>query len=118
MQTSKQVLGRYGEDRAHDYLLGLGYQIVARNWRCSLGEIDLIALDGKRLVFVEVKTRKTDGSGHPFEAVTATKVARMRRLVAEWCAENRVSGVAVRLDAIAVLVRNGRVSLEHLKQVF
>lgn len=118
MQNSKQVLGRYGEDRAHDFLIDLGYQIIERNWRCSLGEVDLIARDGQRIVFVEVKTRRGDGSGHPFEAVTATKLSRMRKLAAEWCAENRATGVAVRLDAISVLVRHGRVYIEHLKQVF
>ncbi|MEO0027355.1 MAG: hypothetical protein RL716_686 [Actinomycetota bacterium] len=115
---SNQALGKYGEDRAADYLHDRGYQIVERNWRCSVGEIDLVAQDANRLVFVEVKTRSGSGYGHPFEAINPQKVSRMRRLVAQWCATHEISGVTVRLDAIAVLVSHGRVSIEHLKQVY
>jgi putative endonuclease len=116
--NEKQSLGLYGEDRAAAYLEDHGYRLVERNWRGPSGEIDLIAFDRGRFVFVEVKTRNGSGYGHPFEAITPSKVARMRRLVAEWCAAHEVSGVKVRLDAIAVLVSNGKVAIEHLKQVF
>ncbi len=116
--SQKQILGKYGEDLAAQYLRDRGYEILARNWRCSLGEIDLIALDKSKIVFVEVKTRNGEGFGHPFEAITPLKVSRMRRLVAQWCAANNSSGARVRLDAIAVLVRNGKVAVEYLKQVF
>ena len=115
--TARQLLGRYGEDRACDYLRGLGYSIVERNWRCRIGEIDIIARDHDRFVFVEVKTRSADGFGHPFESITETKAARLRRLVAAWCESRQVSGIKVRLDAVSVLVRAGRVNIEHLKQV-
>jgi putative endonuclease len=114
----KQYLGRYGEERAADYLKDLGYEIVERNWRSRGGEIDLIANENGRIVFVEVKTRSGSDFGHPFEAITLEKVARMRRLAADWCAVKQVSGIKVRLDAIAVLVNGGKVSIEHLKQVF
>ncbi len=114
----KQFLGRYGEERAADYLKDLGYEIVERNWRSRIGEIDLIANENGRIVFVEVKTRSGSDFGHPFEAITLEKVARMRRLAADWCAVKQVSGIKVRLDAIAVLVNGGKVSIEHLKQVF
>ena len=116
--TQKQILGKYGEDLAAKYLLDRGYEILERNWRCALGEIDLVAKDKNGFVFVEVKTRSGTGYGHPFEAITATKVSRMRRLVAHWCKQNDKSGAQVRLDAISVLVRSGRVAIEHLKQVF
>lgn len=114
----KQKLGKYGEDVATQFLKDRGYSIVARNWRCSIGEIDVVAKDKSRLVFVEVKTRNGTGYGHPFEAITAAKVARMRKLVAQWCLENGTSGSEVRLDAIAVIVRGGKIGIEHLKQVF
>jgi putative endonuclease len=114
----RQNLGRYGEDRAAIYLQDRGYEIIDRNWRSRSGEIDLVARDRDRLVFVEVKTRNGSGYGHPFESITKDKVARMRRLVADWCQAKEVSGVKVRLDAISVLVSGGRVSIEHLKQVF
>lgn len=114
----RQNLGRYGEDRAANFLQDRGYVIIERNWRSRTGEIDLIAREKDRLVFVEVKTRNGSGFGHPFEAITAEKMARMRRLVADWCATKQISGIKVRLDAISVLISGGRVSIEHLKEVF
>jgi putative endonuclease len=116
--TQKQFMGKYGEDLSAKYLQDRGYQIIERNWRCNLGEIDLIAKEGNRIIFVEVKTRNGSGYGHPFEAITALKVSRMRKLAAQWCAENKSAGSKVRLDAIAVLIQNGKVAIEHLKQVF
>jgi putative endonuclease len=113
-----QDLGRYGEDRAASFLQERGYEIIDRNWHSQSGEIDLVAKDKDRLVFIEVKTRSGSGFGHPFEAITPSKVARMRRLVADWCVAKQVSSVKVRLDAIAVLVTGGRVHIEHLKEVF
>lgn len=115
--TTNQWLGRYGEDRACEYLESLGYQLIERNFRCKDGELDIVAQDGKTLVFVEVKTRSTQFAGHPFEAITLDKQARIRRLVAFWCSRYEVSQVQVRIDAIAVLLRAGRVAIEHLKQV-
>ena len=114
----RQDLGRYGEDRAASYLQERGYEIIDRNWRSQVGEIDLVAKERDRLVFIEVKTRSGSGFGHPFEAITANKVARMRRLVSDWCVAKQVSAAKVRLDAIAVLVTGGRVHIEHLKEVF
>lgn len=114
----KHVLGLYGERVAGNYLQSLGYEILERNWRCSIGEIDLIARDQSRYVFVEVKTRNGKGFGHPLEAITEIKLGRLRRLVGEWCRTRQLSGIDVRIDAVSVLVEQGKVKLEHLKQVF
>jgi putative endonuclease len=116
--TLRQNIGRYGEDRAATYLQDRGYEIIERNWRSRAGEIDLIARENDRLVFVEVKTRTGSGYGHPFEAITQVKVARMRRLVADWCSSRQLPAIKVRLDAISVLITGGRVFIEHLKEVF
>ena len=116
--NANHILGRYGEERAVDYLAVLGYENVGRNWCCNAGEIDLVARDRDRLVFVEVKTRNGKGFGHPFEAITPDKVARMRKLVALWCKSRQIGATKVRLDAVSVLVSSGRVNIEHLKQVF
>ena len=116
--AQKQILGKYGEDLAAQYLNDRGYEILDRNWRCSTGEIDLVAFHRGRYIFVEVKTRNGTGFGHPFEAITSNKVSRMRKLVAQWCIANEKAGVNVRLDAIAVLIVGGRVAVEHVKQVF
>jgi putative endonuclease len=114
----RQSIGRYGEERAAIYLQDRGYEIIDRNWRSASGEIDLVASQNGRIVFVEVKTRNGSGYGHPFEAITPEKIARMRRLAADWCSLKQVSGIKVRLDAISVLISGGRISIEHLKQVF
>lgn len=114
----RHVLGLYGENVAGDYLRSIGYEILERNWRCRLGEIDLIAKDQSRYVFVEVKTRNGAGFGHPFEAITEVKLSRLRRLVGEWCRSRQLSGIDVRIDAVSVLVERGKVKLEHIKQVF
>jgi putative endonuclease len=114
----RHVLGLYGEKLAGNYLQALGYEIIERNWRCRLGEIDLIVRDHARYVFVEVKTRNGAGYGHPLEAITEVKLKRLRVLVSEWCRSRSLSGIDVRIDAVSVLVENGKVQLEHLKQVF
>lgn len=116
--NQKQLLGKYGEDLAANYLIDRGYKIIERNWRCSIGEIDLIAEDKAQIVFIEVKTRSSTDFGHPLEAITAKKVLRMQRLVCAWCADKNKVGSSVRLDAISVLVRSGSVAVEHLKQVY
>lgn len=96
-------LGRRGEDIAAQWLCARDYRIVDRNWRCSRGEVDIVAWDGDTLVFVEVKTRAGTTGGHPLEAITPRKVARLRRVAGAWCtAHPDVRATALRIDAIAV----------------
>ncbi len=76
---------------------------MARNWRCAIGEIDLIVRRGRTLVVCEVKTRRSDAFGVPALAVGAAKQQRLRRLAAAWLADNRVGrGVDVRFDVAAI----------------
>lgn len=112
----KDVLGRTGEQLAVDHLIDRGYDIVARNWRCAAGEIDIVARDASTTVIVEVKTRAGLGFGHPLDAITPVKLARLRRLAGAWCAENAPGG-SVRIDAIAVIAGREGISLEHVRQV-
>jgi putative endonuclease len=95
--------GERGEELAAAWYRARGYEIVCRNWRCSVGEIDLIARRGRVLVVCEVKARRSDAFGIPALAVGATKQQRLRRLAAAWLASNR-SGrqVEVRFDVVAV----------------
>jgi putative endonuclease len=118
MQTTKQRLGAFGEDSAAAFLIERGYEILARNFRSEIGEIDIIARSGRWLVFVEVKTRSSGDYGDPFEAITTSKLKRMRRLAGQWSNQFGSPTDQIRLDAVSVLVRNGRVLIEHLKQVF
>ena len=111
-------LGRFGEDRAAQWLEDHGFRVVERNWRCPRGEVDIIAWQSCTLVFIEVKTRSGISTGHPFEAITASKVARMRRLVPAWFDEHpEVSSRAIRIDAVAVHVDGDRVGVDHIAGV-
>jgi putative endonuclease len=113
-----QAVGRYGERVAVDRLERSGFLVLDRNWRCRYGELDVVALDGDCLVAVEVKTRRSLACGHPFEAVTPVKAARLRRLVARWLAEHDQHYPSVRVDVVAVLrPRSGPAVVEHLRGV-
>jgi putative endonuclease len=95
--------GRRGEERAASWYLARGYEIVCRNWRCAVGEIDLIVRRGRVLVVCEVKARRSDAFGMPALAVGAAKQQRLRRLAAAWLASNRRGRrVEVRFDVVAV----------------
>ncbi|MGM9470951.1 YraN family protein [Pseudarthrobacter sp. YS3] len=115
---SKDLLGRRGEDLAAGYLESLGMLVVERNWRCTEGEIDIVALDGDALVIAEVKTRRSLDYGHPFEAVGADKLARLHRLGSAWCRDRELRMPLQRVDVIAVVDDGGGEPLvEHLKGV-
>lgn len=114
----KDAVGRFGEDVAEQYVQGLGWQVLDRNWRGPAGELDLVALDGDELVAVEVKTRRSLAFGYPAEAVTAAKLARLRRLVAQWLAAHDEHPGSVRVDVVAILAPRGApISVEHLRGV-
>jgi putative endonuclease len=106
MTSPRQALGAHGEDRAAAWYRAHGYEVVARNWRCRDGELDLILRQGSTLVFCEVKTRRTDAFGAPAEAVTRTKQQRIRRLAARWLDEHDVRAGALRFDVVAILGRD------------
>jgi putative endonuclease len=116
--AAKDELGVRGENIAVDHLIASGLEILERNWRCLQGELDVVARDRDEVVFVEVKTRSSVLFGHPFESITSTKLARLRRLAAAWCEDHPGSGAAIRIDAVAVILPfRGPVEIEHLKRV-
>ncbi|EYR62932.1 hypothetical protein N866_04125 [Actinotalea ferrariae CF5-4] len=115
---AKDAVGRYGEQVAVTHLLASGWEVLDRNWRGRAGELDVVALEGDELVVVEVKTRSGDGFGHPAEAVTAVKLARLRRLAGEWLHEHELRPASVRVDVVAVRTsRRGAATVEHLRGV-
>ena len=117
--AAKDALGRRGEAIAARHLVRAGLTIVERNWRCTEGEIDLVARDRDDLVFVEVKTRSSVAYGHPLEAITPRKLARLRRLAGAWCLVHPDERGNVRIDAVAVVApRAGAIEVEHLAGVF
>jgi putative endonuclease len=105
-----QRLGSRGEALAAAWYEAAGYEVVARNWRCREGEIDLVVQRGGELVFCEVKTRTSDRFGVPAEAVTAAKQQRMRELAARFLAECGAGrGRGLRFDVACVV--GGRVQV-------
>jgi putative endonuclease len=115
--AEKDVLGRAGEDRAARYLESLGYVMLDRNWRCREGELDLIAASARDLIVVEVKTRRSERFGHPFEAVGGVKKSRLWRLAMAWIADHpeAARGRTLRIDAIGIVGADPATGdLEHL----
>lgn len=116
---AKDAVGRYGEDVAVRHLLEAGLEIVERNWRCDLGELDIIARDARTLVFCEVKTRSGTGFGTPAEAVGVAKARRVRALACRWIAERRPPYGELRFDVVSVLRRpRGAATVHHLRGAF
>lgn len=119
MTHERLAVGAYGERLAVAHLLTQGMVLLDRNWRCPAGEIDIIARDGAALVFVEVKTRRSENFGSPAEAVIATKIKRLRRLAAQWLATSGLHPSEVRFDVVSVLPQpKGAARIEHLKGAF
>jgi putative endonuclease len=97
-----RTLGQRGEAAAARFLRGRGYRIVARTDRGRLGEIDLVAIDGRTVVFVEVKTRRSHEAGHPADAVDAKKQQRLTRLALTYLKRHDLLECAARFDVVAV----------------
>lgn len=117
----KDELGRAGEQLAAEHLTAAGYTILERNWRCAIGEIDIVAQQGGTTVVVEVKTRSGVGFGHPLDAVTPRKLARLRRLAGAWCevhvADRADEPRSLRIDVIGVVAGRDGITIDHLEQV-
>ncbi len=116
----KDAVGRFGEDLAAAWLSDAGLTVLARNWRCPDGELDIVAVDGDTLVFVEVKTRSSLAYGDPAEAVSRAKAARLRTLALRYLAEHDDRYWSqVRFDVVAVLRRTpGGPTVRHLRGAF
>lgn len=120
MADRRRQLARWGEEAAAAFLRSLGYAILHMNYRCPAGEVDIVCRDGRTLVFVEVKTRRSPCAGAPEEAVTPAKLHRLRRAAAHFLGEHRLGGIACRFDVVAVevgLVNGDAPRLRHLVNV-
>jgi putative endonuclease len=115
-----KTLGQRGEAAAARYLKRLGYVIVARGSHIRRGEIDLIAVDGRTLVFVEVKTRVSHDAGHPAEAVDREKQRRLTRLAMVYLKRHHLLENPARFDVIAITwpKTQRRPTIEHFKNAF
>jgi putative endonuclease len=121
-KASRQALGTRGEHLAAADLERQGMVILDRNWRCRMGEIDIVALDfegaDRSLVFCEVKCRTGFGFGPPLEAITYAKVRKLRQLAGEWLATNDITARRIRIDAVGVvLLPHEEPQLTHLRGI-
>jgi putative endonuclease len=107
-------LGRKGEDLAASYLRNLGWEIVERNYRTRLGEIDIVCRDRDSIVFVEVKTRTMTDFARPDQSVTQHKQAKLRRLAEDYLVQHRQESADVRFDVLGVTIGSGRPDFDHI----
>ena len=115
----RRALGRRGESLAAHHLKGLGYSILERNFRTSLGEIDLIAREGDLLIFVEVKTKKTGSFTPPELSVDRRKQKKLATLAQEYLAREGEKKWDARFDVVAVtLPTGGKPQISHIPDAF
>lgn len=118
--AAKDDLGRAGEQRAVEHLTARGYAILDRNWRCAQGEIDIVAHLGRSLCFVEVKTRRSELFGHPFEAIDARKRRRLWQLAFAWAQAHpeHARHRTLRLEAVGLIGADAATArVEHLVDI-
>lgn len=114
-----RVVGRIGEDAAERWYAGRGYQLLARNWRCRLGELDLVISRGDVLVVCEVKSRRGSNHGGGWEAVDARKRAKLRSLAEVFLLSRNLRPRSMRFDVASVAVgAGGSVRLHVFQDAF
>ena len=110
-------VGREGEALAADFLSAQGFTMIARNWRCRMGELDLIAVRDGRLHFVEVKARRNQRFGYPEEAVSRTKRQRWFRAIELWLQSHAPAQAAYQADVITILWVAGKPKIDWIQNV-
>ena len=118
MTEKTKALGKKGEDIAAAFLEKKGYNILFRNYKCSFGEIDIIAKHKKTLSFIEVKTRSTKKYGLPQEAVTPAKQAKISRVALEFVQRYKMENRAARFDVVSVQSLNDGYEVDLIENAF
>jgi len=118
MTGEKLSLGKLGEEKALSFLKKKGYRILAQNYRCRVGEIDIIAKDGKIIAFVEVKTRTSLRYGSPFLAVDLRKQQTIAKVAVSYLKEKRATGRICRFDVVGVTLFAEGEEIELIKDAF
>lgn len=119
MASARDELGRRGEDEAARHLKSLGYRIVGRRERVLRGDIDIVALDGRTVVFVEVRSKSDTAHGHPAETVGPQKQRRIAELAAAYIRRHRLEDSSVRIDVVTVVMPPaGKPVVEHFQNAF
>lgn len=118
MTKERLELGRFGEELALKKIKRLGYKKIIRNYRCPLGEVDLIARDGDTLVFIEIKTRRGKSIYYAKEAVDAKKKRQLSKVALAYMKSNNCCEVEARFDVVAVNVDGRRTQVEVIQNAF
>ena len=118
MTKERLALGKLGEDLALQKIKDLGYKDIIRNYRCPLGEVDLIAMDGETLVFVEIKTRRGESIEYAKEAVNAKKRRQLSKVALAYMKSNISGETRARFDVVAVCLPGGKPQIEVIRNAF
>jgi len=102
VRTARQALGQAGEELAARHLAEQGYRIVERNYRCAVGELDIVAREGERWAFVEVRTRRGRSHGTPEESITPAKQRKLIEVASTYLQEKGLRDVDWRIDVVAI----------------
>jgi putative endonuclease len=112
-------LGEMGESIAATFLKGAGFSIVERNFRCVCGELDIVARDGRTIVFVEVKCRNNQNYGPPQLAVTPFKQRQISKAALVWLSKRRLYDAEARFDVVAIVLHESDLpEIEHIRNAF
>lgn len=111
------VLGKIGEDKAANLLVSKGYRVLERNWKIGDLEMDIIAQEGNTIVFVEVKTRKSDRWGNPEQAVDEIRKRRLTACANAYLKYNRLDN-PWRFDIISIILNEERYEVNHIEEAF
>ena len=113
----RHEIGKLGEEIVTQYLNQKGYKIIERNSTCKQGEIDIICIDKKELVFIEVKTRTNDKFGKPVEAVDVNKKKHLFKAIKYYLYSRNLENEYVRIDVIEVYLYEQSYRINHIKQI-
>jgi len=118
MSIKRQKVGKYGESTATEFLKQNGYTIIERNYRCKLGEIDIIAMDKETIVFIEVRVKKTSKFGHPKATITPKKMRKISLTALNYLKINNKLNNKARFDVVAISLFEPEKKIELIKNAF
>ena len=116
--SNNRETGGYGEKLAEKYLINKGYMIRTRNFRCIIGEIDLVVYKDRVIVFVEVKYRRDLSMGYPAESVTPYKQRKIRRAAEYYISKHNIRNTDLRIDVIQIIDDGADPMIEHIENAF
>ena len=111
-------MGSAAEGAAADFLLRRGFKLLARNWTCREGEIDLVMKDGDTICFVEVRSRTKTGTGHPLATITGPKQRQVVRVAMRYLQTFGLEDQPVRFDAVGIVKKDGKIKIDHIPNAF